>query len=147
LSSSPPLDEADILALIVFNQSTTELLSSQRLELGTRAAALASGFVTTPLLNSLSRTLGFDTLAIDPLADASGAPRITASRQIGDRLFVTYVRQLGAVGFNEALIEYEVSRALRIHGSLSDSQYVISRQNLFERIERFGIDLLFFFSY
>jgi translocation and assembly module TamB len=146
LSSTPPLDEADILSLIVFNQSSNELLSEQRYELGIRAAALASGFVTTPILNSVSRAIGFDTLGIDPLADPTGAARLTASRQFGTRLFVTYVRQLGNRGFNEMLIEYELSRALRMKGSVSDAA-LNTHQSLFERVERFGIDFLFFFSY
>ncbi len=146
LTSTPPLDEADILSLIVFNSSANQLLSEQRYELGVRAAALASGFVTTPILNSVSRAFGFDTLGIDPLADPGGAARITASRQFGTRLFATYVRQLGNRGFNEVLIEYELSRAFRVKGSLSDAA-LSTRQNLYERVEHFGLDFLFFFSY
>jgi autotransporter translocation and assembly factor TamB len=147
LTSNPPLDETDILSLIVFNQSSNELASSQRAEIGVRAAALASGFVTTPLLNSVGRMLGLESLTIEPFADATGASRITASRQIGSRVLFTFQKQLGSNGYNQGLIEAQILRAWHVQASIADSRSFVARQSLFQRVERAGIDLIFSFSY
>ncbi|MEO8075617.1 MAG: translocation/assembly module TamB domain-containing protein, partial [Acidobacteriota bacterium] len=147
LTSNPPLDETDILSLIVFNQSSNDLASSQRAELGVRAATLASGFVTTPLLNSVGRLLGLESLTLEPFADATGASRITASRQLGSRVLFTFQKQLGNNGYNQALVEAQILRAWHIRGSIADSRSFVARQSLFQRIERAGIDLIFSFSY
>src|SRR5206468_4543899 len=43
LSSVPPLEEADILALIVFNQPLNQLGEGQQISVAQRAQALATG--------------------------------------------------------------------------------------------------------
>ena len=45
LSSSPPLDEADVLSLIVFNQPINQLGEGERLNLAERAGGLAAGYL------------------------------------------------------------------------------------------------------
>src|SRR5262249_87429 len=49
LSSTPPLDEADILSLIVFNRSVNELGTGERASLAETAGGIASGFVASSL--------------------------------------------------------------------------------------------------
>ena len=48
LTSTPTLDESDILSLLLFNQPVNELATAQRNELALQAATLASGFVVSP---------------------------------------------------------------------------------------------------
>src|SRR6185436_18836865 len=69
VSSSPPLDPSDVMSLIVFNQSMTELTAAQQQELMIRAGTLAAGFLTSGLTAALERTTGLDILEIEPLAD------------------------------------------------------------------------------
>ena len=45
LSSTPPLEQADILALIVFNQPINQLGEGEQMSLAQRAQALATGAV------------------------------------------------------------------------------------------------------
>ena len=49
LTSKPPLDEADILSLIIFNQPANALGEGEQVSLAQRAGALASGFVASSL--------------------------------------------------------------------------------------------------
>jgi len=147
LTSTPPLDTADILSLIVFNQPVNQLASEQQQMLGLRAAALASGFVTTPLVESLGRALGLQLLTVEPLSNETGGVRLTVGQQFGDRLFATYSREFGYAGFNDLLLEYEISRAFRLRATFSDAPAVVRFQGLFRRLERSGVDLIFFFSY
>jgi hypothetical protein len=60
---------------------------------------------------------------------------------------VTYAREFSSEPYNEVLAEYELSRYLRVRANASDVSGVRSRASLFRRIERAGIDLIFFFSY
>ena len=55
LSSQPPLDEADVLSLIVFNQPINQLGEGERLNLAERAGGLAVGYLATPLANSIAQ--------------------------------------------------------------------------------------------
>ena len=66
LASTPPLDQSDILSLIVFNTSTNQLSAPQQQQLAVRAGTLAAGFLAAPLMSALERTLGIDTLEIEP---------------------------------------------------------------------------------
>ena len=49
---APPLEQADILSLIVFNQPINQLGEGQQINLAQRAEALAAGAVATQLANS-----------------------------------------------------------------------------------------------
>ena len=73
LSSQPPLDEGDILSLIVFNQPMSQLGTSERMNLGERAAALAAGAIATPLADSIGRVLNLD--VVEAGADDRGRIR------------------------------------------------------------------------
>ncbi len=49
LSSTPPLEESDVLALIVFNRPINELGTGERASLAATAGGIATGFIATPL--------------------------------------------------------------------------------------------------
>ena len=78
LSSQPPLDQTDILSLIVFNQPANRLGQGQATDLGERAAQLAGGFVVTPLADTLGRALNVDIFEVDPSGDDGAGPTVTA---------------------------------------------------------------------
>ena len=145
LASTPPLESSDILSLIVFNASTNELSAAQQQDLAVRAGALAYGFVATPLVTALQRSLGLDTLEIEPNVANSG-PRVTIGNELAPGLLAQFTRQFGQEAYDEATIEYYISRILRIRATFSDAETLIARSP-FRRVERAGIDLLLFFSF
>jgi autotransporter translocation and assembly factor TamB len=53
LSSTPPLEQADILSLIVFNQPVNQLGEGQQVSLAQRAQSLATGAVAGQLAQSI----------------------------------------------------------------------------------------------
>jgi autotransporter translocation and assembly factor TamB len=148
LSSVPPLDPSDILSLIVFNTSTNALSAAEQRELAIRAGALAVGFLTNSLTTALQRSIGLDVLEIEPVTDPSsgGGARVTVGQEIAPRLLVRFSRQFGAEEYDEAVMEYLLSRILRIRASFSDASNLASRSP-FRRVDPAGIDLLFFFSF
>jgi autotransporter translocation and assembly factor TamB len=145
LASTPPLDSSDILSLIVFNTSTNQLSIAQQQELAVRAGTLAAGFLTTPLLTALERSIGIDTLEIESGTVGSDI-RLTIGDEIAPGLVARFSRQFGQNEYEEATIEYSLSRILRIRATFSDAGALASRSPL-QRYERAGIDLLLFFSF
>jgi autotransporter translocation and assembly factor TamB len=146
LASTPPLDSSDILSLIVFNTSTNQLTANQQQELAVRAGTLAAGFLASPLVSALERSLGLEILEIDAGDQAAGGPRVTIGDELAPGLVARFSRQFGRDEYDEATIEYHLSRLLRIRGTFSDAA-TLSTRSPFRRVERAGIDLLIFFSF
>lgn len=146
LSSTPPLDQSDILSLIVFNTSTNELSAVQQQQLAVRAGTIAAGFLAAPILTAIERSLGLDTLEITPNSDPSGGTRFTIGNEIAPGLVARFSRQFGEAEYDEATIEYYLSRIFRIRATFSDANSLGTRSP-FRRVERAGIDFLIFFSY
>ncbi|HTH03184.1 MAG TPA: translocation/assembly module TamB domain-containing protein [Vicinamibacterales bacterium] len=148
LTSVPALEESDILSLLLFNQPANELATSQRNELAIQAATLASGFVVSPAVSAMGEKLGLDFLQLEPIGTSGGTSfRLSAGREIWKGLFLTYAREFSSDPFNELLAEYELARYLRLRASGTDASGSRQRNSLFRRVERFGIDVIFFFSY
>jgi autotransporter translocation and assembly factor TamB len=148
LTSVPTLEESDILSLLLFNQPANELATAQRNELAFQAATLASGFIVSPAVSAMGKQLGLDFLQLEPIGSAGATSfRLTAGREIWKGLFLTYAREFSSDPFNELLAEYELTRYLRFRASGSDARGARARNQLFRRVERFGIDVIFFFSY
>jgi len=145
LASTPPLDPADVLSLIVFNTSTNQLSAVQQQNLAVRAGTLAAGFIAAPMVSALERTLGIDSLEIEAGSD-TGATRVTVGNEFAPGLTARFSRQFGAYEYDEATLEYYLSRILRIRATFSDAGTLTDRSP-FRRVERAGIDLMFLFSF
>jgi hypothetical protein len=146
LSSTPPLDPSEILSLIVFNTSTNELSTAQQRELAIRAGTLAVGFLTSSLTTALEHSIGLDVLEIEPVTGVAGGAKVTIGEEIAPGLVARFSRQFGVDQYDEATIEYHISRILRLRATFSDAGALITRSP-FRRVERAGIDLLLFFSF
>jgi autotransporter translocation and assembly factor TamB len=145
LASSPPLDPSDVLSLIVFNTTTNGLSGVEQEQLAVRAGTLAAAFLANPLVSTLERTLGLETLAIEPAAGTSGA-RVTIGDEIAPGLIARFSRQFGQEEYDEATLEYYLSRILRLRATFSDASGLITNSP-FRRVERAGVDLLVFLSF
>jgi translocation and assembly module TamB len=146
LASTPPLDESDILSLIVFNTTPNALTTAQQQELAVRAGALAAGFLAQPLLQAVENELGLDVFAIEPSGEFGTGPKVTIGGELAPGLVARFSRQFGQDPFDEATIEYYLSRLFRLRATFSDAQSITARST-FRRVERAGIDLLVFFSF
>jgi autotransporter translocation and assembly factor TamB len=148
LASVPPLDQADILSLIVFNTSTNQLSTLQQQQLAVRAGTLAAGFVAAPLMSALERSIGLDTLEIEPTTNIAGGTgaRVTIGTEIAPGLIARFSRSFGEENYNEASLEYYLSKLFRIRATFTDAKdtAVVSSWRV---VERAGVDLLLFFSF
>jgi autotransporter translocation and assembly factor TamB len=145
-SSSPPLDQADILSLIVFNQPINQLGEGQQASLAERAGALAGGYLTSGLSRSIASALELDEFEIQAQGEAGSGPSISIGEQVGRNLFFRVRQAFGAAQTTELILEYQIAEFLRLQTSLSEGSSSAQRVQ-FRRIERGGLDLIFFFSY
>lgn len=147
LSSRPPLEEADILSLIVFGAPVNSLGEGQQVSLASRAGALATGFVASSLAESINSALELDVFEIQTTSDESGATgSVTLGEQLGHGLFVKFRQGFGAQPTSEFILEYELTDFLRLQGAIAENGGAAQRQ-MMRRVERGGLDLIFFFSY
>jgi autotransporter translocation and assembly factor TamB len=146
LASTPPLESSDILSLIVFNTSINELSSAQQQELAVRAGTLAAGFLASPMLAALERSIGLDILEIEAAGTYDVGPKVTIGQEIAPGLIARFSRQFGVEEYDEASVEYYLSRIFRIRATFSDAGNLI-RRSPFRRVERAGVDVLMFFSF
>ncbi len=148
LTSEPPLDESDILSLIVFNRPVNELGSGERASLASTAGGIATGFLAAPLGESIGRALDLDLFEINTSTDSGelGAG-VTVGRQIGDRMFFRLRQQFGERTTSEFMLEYQLTDFLRMQGNAAPETSGAANRIGQRRIERAGIDLIFFFSY
>ena len=145
-SSNPPLDEADILSLIVFNAPVNELGEGQQVSLGERAAALAGGYLASGLARSIGNALELDQFEIEAQGEGGSGPTLTIGEQVGEKLFVRVRQAFGTAQATELILEYQIADYLRLQATVAETAGGTQRA-MFRRVERGGLDLIFFFSY
>jgi hypothetical protein len=144
LSSQPPLDEADVLSLIVFNQPINQLGEGERMNLAERAGGLAVGYLATPLANSIARALDLDIFEIRASGGENGQPSIAVGQQFGSRLFVSFRQEFGSEDYSQLSLEYRINELLRLVSTVTQGS---QRSHRTQRIDTTGLDLIYTLSY
>lgn len=145
LSSTPPLEQADILSLIVFNQPLNQLGEGQQISLAQRAQSLAAGAVAGQLAQSIGNALNLDTFEIDVAPENGGGPQVTLGQQVGQNLYVRVQQGIGDQSSTNFVLEYEIAEWLRLQTNMIQGSS--TQQSLFRRNQGSGADLIFLFSY
>jgi autotransporter translocation and assembly factor TamB len=145
LESTPPLEQADILALIVFNQPLNQLGEGQQTSLAARAQAIATSAVAGQLAQSIGNALHLDTFEINAAPDEGGGPQVTIGQQVGQNLYIRVQQGVGDQAMTNFILEYDLTEWLRLQTNVINGSNV--QQSLFRRAQSTGADLIFFFSY
>jgi translocation and assembly module TamB len=145
LSSTPPLEQADILSLIIFNMQLNQLGEGQQVSLAQRAQSLATGAVAGQLAQSIGNALNLDTFEINLAPENGGGPEVTLGQQLGQNLFVKVQQGIGDQSTTNFVLEYELTRWLRLQTNVIQGSS--TQQSVFRRAQSTGADLIFFFSY
>ena len=146
LSSTPPLEEGDILSLIVFNQPINTLGEGQQMSLAQRAQAMATGAVAGELSKSLESALNLSEFQINTSPAAGGGPELTVGQQLGQNFYVRVEQGFGGQSQTNVVFEYEITNWLRLRTNVMQGSQTTQAQ-LFQPLQDTGLDLLFFFSY
>jgi translocation-and-assembly-module (TAM) inner membrane subunit TamB-like protein len=145
LTSVPPLEQSDILALIVFNQPLNQLGTGQQASLAQRAGAIAAGAVSSELTTSVASSLGVDQLEVNVAPAIGVTAEVVVGQQLSQNLYVKLQQELGDRSQTNVILEYEFTKWLRLQTNLL--QGASASQQPFQRIRSTGIDLVFTFSF
>jgi translocation and assembly module TamB len=145
LSSVPPLEQADILSLIVFNQPINQVSETQQISLAQRAESIAAGAVAGQLAKSIGNALNLSDFEIQMAPENGSTAEVTIGQQVGENLYVKVQQSVGDVNTTNFILEYELTKWLRLQTNLLQGSS--TQQSLFQRAQGSGFDLLFFFSY
>jgi hypothetical protein len=105
---------------------------------------LAGGYLASGLTRSISNALQLDEFEIQ--AGESGvSPTLSVGEQVGEHFFFRVRQGLGDAQATELVLEYQLEDHLRVQGTAAETAGA-QRVN-FRRVERAGLDLIFFFSY
>ena len=77
--------------------------------------------------------------------ESGGGPEVTVGQQLGQNLYVKVEQGIGGESQTNFILEYELTRWLRLRSNWL--QGPSTQQQMFQRVQGSGVDLLFFFSY
>lgn len=129
LSSDPPLDQSDVLALLLFGKTTSQLTGGQGTELRQEAIGILASYVAPELEQSLMDTFGLASLTFQlPTGTSYGS--VGVGRYFGDDIFVSIgqtfggpqggtSRQLGGLVGSSVLIQYYLTPNITLQTSSS----------------------------
>jgi len=117
LRSDPPLDQAEILSLLVFGKTSKDLSRGEQASLQQNAIDISSGFAAAKIGSAVAEAIGLDALGFDlGDFDFSGG-RIGYGRYIGRRTYVTLSQDLAGERGQKATVEYQFSRDWKVESS------------------------------
>jgi uncharacterized protein involved in outer membrane biogenesis len=120
LTSDPPLENHEILALLTFGKTPDEIAESST-EIGAgEAADLLTGEIQDVVEEQFKAITGVDRIQVDPYFSktrAGGTPRVTVSKRLyEDRLYVTYQTTFDPAEEDVIQIEYIINNNISLVG-------------------------------
>ena len=133
----------------MFNRSVNELGTGERASLAETAGGIASGFVASSLGRSIGKALDVDLFEITTSDVDTGqtAGGFTLGKQVSDKAFVRLRQQFGQRSFTEFMMEYQLAKFLRLDTQFAPETSGVANRLTQHRVERAGVNLIFFFSY
>ncbi len=122
--SEPPLEQDDIVSLLVFGRTQDQLTNSEGSALESRAADVGGKVAAGMLQQSVGQAFGFDTVDID-FGSETRASRVGVGRYISQDVFLSYEQIIrdptkGNRSGSRVGVEYRINRKLSVEVSSSD---------------------------
>jgi autotransporter translocation and assembly factor TamB len=109
LESEPSLDQADVLAVLLFGKPASQLNSGESSGLREQAIGVASSYVASGLRESVSETLGLDTLQFETGSNGAETGSLTLGKYVAPDVFVSLAHRFAKQGVQEIRVEYTVN--------------------------------------
>jgi translocation and assembly module TamB len=122
LTSEPEMSETDILSLIVFGRSSTDLNGDEVQLMTKQAATMAAVYGTAGLTQSLSRELGVDMLTINPSGGSSGQSTVVVGKYLDPRTLIKYEQTLQGVSEFFVTLQYRLTNYLTVETLVGATQ-------------------------
>jgi translocation and assembly module TamB len=118
LRSDPPLDQADVLSVLLFGKPVAALTESEKGNLQSQAAVATADFFAADLERSVADSLGLDILNLD-VGNNLASGQIGVGKYIRNDVFVSTQQQIGGEKQQEYSIEYNITPDWQIKSSTS----------------------------
>lgn len=119
LSSDPPLDQADILSVLLFGRPTSTLGPTETTALQRETVTLAAGYAAPELNSSVRDALGLDLLDVSMPQGESTPGEVKIGRYVTDDVFVTLAQEFGPRMAQIVGLEYHLRRSVSVRLSTS----------------------------
>lgn len=124
LSSTPELEQADILSLLLFRKTSDRLGSAQQNTLSNQAGRMGGSLASGLLEKHLGQALGLDAIEVE-LGDTESSGRKRVGRWVTQDLFISYERRFRdertqSRSGNTVSLEKSLNRRLKLKTSSSD---------------------------
>jgi translocation and assembly module TamB len=119
LSSDPPLEQADILAVVLFGKPTRDLGSGESRDLQQHAIGLAAAYATPQLVGSVTNALGIDRLDVTTAQGPGTTGAVRVGRYLVEDVFVSLAQEFGAKSGQVVGVEYSLRRNISVRASTS----------------------------
>jgi autotransporter translocation and assembly factor TamB len=114
LTSDPRMEQADILAVLLFGRRLNNLNQSEQISLQQSAINITSGFVAGRIANSVATALGLDSLGIDIREMDFSGGRIGFGHYIGSKTYLSASQEFSGEHGQEVSVQYEIVKDLKI---------------------------------
>jgi len=119
-SSTPELEQTDILSLLIVGKTMDRLSSSDQESLSGQLGGAAGGLIAGPLQEAIGGALGLDMFTIGA-SDSFGGSSVSVGEYVTQDIFLSYEVGMGKGGGNRVGVEYSITPELKLKGSTSDS--------------------------
>jgi translocation and assembly module TamB len=122
LSSEPEMSEGDIMAVLVFGETTDELDGDQSKLIAERAAAIAATYGAQTLESSLSGPLKVDLLSYNPATGEEGEGSVVVGKYLSPKALLKYEQALDATTGFLVTLEYTLTRSFTLETLVGTQQ-------------------------
>jgi hypothetical protein len=130
----------------VFNQPINERAKGSRPRWRSVPAIWPAAIWPRALRDRLAAALNLNEFEIQAQGENGAGPTVMLGQQVGKNLFFRLRQGFGQVQATEFILEYQLRDYLRLQATAAETSGGTQRIQ-FRRVERGGIDLIFFFAY
>lgn len=121
LASQPRLEQADILALLIFGRPINALNQNEQGALQKSAIGITTGYVASRIANSVSEALGLDSLGVNIREIDFSGGQVGFGRYLGNKTYVSVSQQLSGEHGREVEVEYQIAPDWKLGSSTSST--------------------------
>ncbi len=119
-SSTPELEQSDILSLLIVGKTMDRLTSSDQQNLAGQLGGAAGGLIAGKLQDALGEALGLDMFTIGT-GDGPGGSSLSIGQYLTQDIFMSYEVGMGKGVGNRIGVEYRITPQVKLKGSTSDN--------------------------
>ncbi|MEA2625141.1 MAG: translocation and assembly module TamB [Candidatus Binatota bacterium] len=105
LESDPQLEQADVLAVLLFGKPANQLNQGQQQTLGQQAVEISTTYAASQIADSVAQALGLENLGI--IVEEASMERVKVGKYVGDKTFVSVSQNIAGKQGQQVAVEYE----------------------------------------